>query len=131
MLGRFSRQLRELPEGLFAEDRREALPNAGPALTDRKKPPVGASTSKTTTANPQAELQQKEEVLALIKVIFERELAGKVGDNGRRALEELLGLVRSGNLDALGEKYSGLISKIEKPSSDLQKAKLMLDRLYT
>ena len=131
MLGRFSRQLRELPEGLFAEDRREALPNAGPALTDRKKPPVGPTASKATTADPRAELQQKEEVLALIKVIFERELAGKVGDDGRRSLEELLGLVRSGNLDVLGENYSGLISKIAKPSSDLQKAKLMLDRLYT
>jgi len=131
MLGRFSRQLRELPEGLFAGDRREALPKTEPALADRKKPSIGANTSKAATTGTEVEQQQKEEVLALIKVIFERELAGKVGDNGRRPLEELLGLVRSGNFDVLGERYSGLISKIAKPSSDLKKARLMLDRLYT
>ena len=70
-------------------------------------------------------------MLALVKVIVERELAGEVGSEGRQALEQLLGLVRSGNLDALGENYSGLIDKIVKPSNDLKKAKLMLDKLYT
>jgi hypothetical protein len=131
MLGRFSRQLRDLPEGLFAGDRRNSLPNAGPALNPRREAPVDASTSKASANAPGASLQQKEEMLALVKVIVERELAGEVGSEGRQALEELLGLVRSSNLDAVGETYSALISKIAKPSNDLQKARLMLDRLFS
>ncbi len=70
-------------------------------------------------------------MLALVKVIVERELAGEVGSEGRQALEQILGLVRSGNLDALGENYRGLIDKIIRPSNDLKKAKLMLDKLYS
>ncbi len=128
MLGRFSRQLRDLPEGLFAGDRREALPKNNGALAGRTPPP--AATGSTRTAAGDVERQQQQEMLALVKVIVERELAGEVGSEGRQALEQLLGLVRSGNLDALGENYSGLIDKIIKPSNDLKKAKLMLDKLY-
>lgn len=117
MLGRFSRQLRDLPEGLFAGERRESLPKSGRTLP----PPSGFA---------DVDKQQKEETLALVKVIVERELAGKVGESCQQALEELLGLVRSGNTKALGENYSNLISTIAKPSSDLKKAKLMLDRFY-
>ena len=130
MLGRFSRQLRELPEGLFTGDRREALPNNNGALAGRTQPPTDAGSTPSAAAID-TDSQQQQEMLALVKVIVERELAGEVGSEGRQALEELLGLVRSGNLDAVGEKYSGLIDKIIKPSSDLKKAKLMLDRLYT
>jgi len=135
MLGRFSRQLRDLPDGLFAGDRREALPKNDGALAGRTQPSADAgSTQSAATIDAelqQQQQQQQQEMLALVKVIVERELAGEVGSEGRQALEELLGLVRSGNLDALGENYSGLIAKIIKPSSDLKKAKLMLDRLYT
>lgn len=133
MLGRFSRQLRELPEGLFTGDRREALPKNDGTLSGRTQPSEGAGSTQSASAidaDPQHQQQQQQEMLALVKVIVERELAGEVGSEGRQALEELLGLVRSGNLDAVGEKYSGLIDKIIKPSSDLKKAKLMLDRLY-
>jgi hypothetical protein len=128
MLGRFSRQLRELPDGLFAGDRREVLPKADAALADGARP---TPTSPSTTGDPEVEPQQKEEMLALVKVIVERELAGEVGSEGRQALEQLLGLVRSGHLDAVGKNYSELMDKIVKPSSDLTKAKLMLDRLFT
>jgi len=128
MLGRFSRQLRDLPEGLFAGERRETLPKRNGALAGGTQP--STETGSTRSAAIDAEQQQQQEMLALVKVIVERELAGEVGSEGRQALEQLLGLVRSGNLDALGENYSGLIDKIIKPSSDLQKAKLMLDKLF-
>ncbi|MBW2279026.1 MAG: hypothetical protein JRF63_16160 [Deltaproteobacteria bacterium] len=114
MLGRFSRQLRELPEGLFAEDRRSVDPSA----------------PKTASNAPEVDLQQKEEMLALVRVIVERELAGKVGDDGRQALEELLGLVRSGNQAALAEAYAGLLDRAGKSSSDLRKGRAMLDRIF-
>ena len=131
MLGRFSRQLRDLPEGLFAGDRREALPKNNGTLAGRTQPSANAGSTQTAAAIDTDSQQQQQEMLALVKVIVERELAGEVGSEGRQALEELLGLVRSGNLDAVGENYSGLIDKIVKPSNDLKKAKLMLDRLYT
>jgi hypothetical protein len=130
MLGRFSRQLRDLPEGVFAGNRQESLPTPEPALAE-----TGAASGKLGGAPPAAakramEPQQREEMLALVKVIVERELAGKIGGSGQQALEELLGLVRSGNADALSEAYSDLIDAVPKPSSDLTKAKAMLDRFF-
>ena len=129
MLGRFSRQLRELPEGVFANDRRDRLP-------ERDQPKIdsgGGSDAGPRSKQPAPELepQQREEMLALVKVIVGRELAGsKVDDDGRRALEELLGLVRSGNDAALGETYPDLLDRVAKPSDDLVKASAMLDRIF-
>jgi len=131
MLGRFSRQLRELPEGLFAGDRREALREDGRPLVANGTTEADNTTAATRDHRKKVDPQQREEMLALVKVIVERELAGpKVGNDGRQALEELLGLVRSGNDDALGETYRGLLERVEKPSNDLAKAHAMLDRLY-
>ncbi len=126
MLGRFSRQLRELPEGLFAGDLRESLPNHGPALEKTTKPAGTSGAPAGAEAGP----QQQEELLSLVKVIVERELAGKVGQGGEKALEQLLGLVRSGNAESLGESYADLIAAVGNPSSDLTKARVMLDRLF-
>ena len=123
MLGRFSRQLRDLPEGLFAGDRREPLPRAA----DQSLP---TSAEAGQPAAKEADPQQREEMLALVKVIVERELAGTAADDNRHALEELLGLIRSGNTDALGESYAALMGAVAKPSSDLEKAKAMLDRCF-
>jgi hypothetical protein len=74
--------------------------------------------------------QQREEMLALVKVIVERELAGSLGGEPRQALEELLGLVRSGNESALADAYTDLLDRVEKPSSDLTKGRAMLDRIF-
>jgi len=127
MLGRFSRQLRDLPEGLFAGERREALPKKNGGLAGRMQPPPETGSTRSAADSPSR--QQQQEMLALVKVIVERELAGEVGSEGRQALEQILGLVRSGNLEALGENYRGLFEKIVRPSNDLEKAKLMLDKL--
>ncbi len=126
MLGRFSRQLRELPNGLFADDHRDPLPSSDPALEKTTKT-AGAT---TTQAGAETGSEQQEELLALVKVIVERELAGKGSDGGDQSLEELLGLVRSGNAESLGESYATLMDTIDKPSSDLQKARAMLDRFF-
>jgi hypothetical protein len=123
MLGRFSRQLRDLPDGLFAGQPRSAFQTPDPALTD-------ATPSSGPEARKETGEQQREEMLALVRVIVERELAGTVGENGQRALEELLGLLRSGNTEALSGSYAGLIASVSKPSNDLQKAQAMLDRFF-
>jgi hypothetical protein len=131
MLGRFSRQLRELPEGLFAGNHREPLPGVERPLVGDGETDAASEAAAAAGEAKVIDPQQKEEMLALVKVIVERELAGpKVGDSSRQALEELLGLVRSGNDTALSEAYEGLIDQVEKPSSDLAKGRAMLDRLY-
>ncbi|MGD8440420.1 MAG: hypothetical protein PVG53_07775 [Holophagae bacterium] len=129
MLGRFSRQLRELPEGVFANDRRDRLPERDSQQIDSGGGSDAAPQSKRPA--PEIEPQQREEMLALVKVIVGRELAGsKVEDDSRRALEELLGLVRSGNEKALGNAYSDLLDRVAAPSDDLVKASAMLDRIF-
>jgi hypothetical protein len=129
MLGRFSRQLRDLPDGLFAGNRRESLASPGRTLAPSAAAEnVGAATPAETKTK--VDPQQREEMLALVKVVVERELAGKTGGSGQQALEQLLGLVRSGNHAALAETYAGLLDQVEKPSSDLTKARAMLDRVF-
>jgi len=129
MLGRFSRQLRDLPDGLFSGDRRDPLPKPDLALANR----AGAADQRPAAADGRpAEIdpQNREEMLALVKVVVERELAGKSGGSGQQALEELLGLVRSGNHTALAESYAPLLDQVDKPSNDLTKARAMLDRVF-
>jgi hypothetical protein len=121
MLGRFSRQLRDLPEGIFSSPQRGAFPTPEPTL---------AETAQPSGVDADSDRQQRQEMMALVKVIVERELAGTTGGAGQQALEELLGLVRSGNSDALGASYAELIDAVAKPSSDLRKARAMLDRFF-
>lgn len=124
MLGRFSRQLRDLPDGIFASQTTAAFPTSESDQSD-------AALSSGSPARQRSGEQQREEMLALVRVIVERELAGTVGNDGQRALEELLGLVRSGNTEALSGSYAGLIAAVSKPSNDLQKASAMLDRFFS
>jgi len=130
MLGRFSRQLRDLPDGVFAANSREVLRGSEQALVAGPNRDKGGS--KEAPARTEAADQQKtQELLALIKVIVERELASsQLGDGGRQALEQMLGLVRSGNIEALRDGYKDLIGRVEKRSSDLEKARAMLDRFF-
>ena len=131
MLGRFSRQLRELPEGVFANNQREAFRGSDRALAESAGTGAPEKAAPARDGAKPSDPQEKEELLALVKVIVERELAAPhIGEAGRHALEELLGLVRSGNTEALGGSYGKLIGSVDKPSSDLTKAKAMLDRLF-
>ncbi|HSN54903.1 MAG TPA: hypothetical protein VLT32_09530 [Candidatus Sulfomarinibacteraceae bacterium] len=127
MLGRFSRQLRELPEGLFASAAREPLRGSDQALH------AGAQSTGDRSAgqHPADDPQKTQELLALVRVIVERELASPQLDTaGREALEQLLGLVRSANLEALREGYPALVRRVAKRSGDLDKARAMLDRFF-
>jgi hypothetical protein len=121
MLGRFSRQLRDLPEGVFSNPQRAKFKTPEPTLAE--------AVPRTGTGADSGQ-QQRQEMMSLIKVIVERELAGATGGPGQQALEELLGLVRSGNTEVLGSSYAQLIDALAKPSSDLQKARAMLDRFF-
>lgn len=127
MLGRFSRQLRELPEGLFASAAREPIRGSDQALH------AGAQSTGDRSAGqrPADDAQKTQELLALVRVIVERELASPQLDGaGREALEQLLGLVRSANLEALREGYPALVRRVAKRSGDLDKARAMLDRFF-
>lgn len=131
MLGRFSRQLRELPEGLFASAAREPIRGSDQALHAGAQSAGAPTGDRSAEQRPADDPQKTQELLALVRVIVERELASPQLDTaGREALEQLLGLVRSANLEALREGYPALVRRVAKRSSDLDKARAMLDRFF-
>jgi len=76
--------------------------------------------------------QEQQELLALVRVLLERELGRPaLGDPGRVALERLLELVRVQDLDGLQESRLYLLSQVEQPSEDLENVREMLERLDT
>jgi hypothetical protein len=132
MLGRFSRELRDLPNGIFAGQEAGAripsqVPAAGPAATTSEEPLVNQNGGNEPT--PQRR-QEQSEVISLVRVILEREI-GRVGSEGgeRQALERLLELVRADDLEELGEEYLYLISQIASPTDELERAREILGRL--
>ncbi len=132
MLGRFSRELRDLPNGIFAGQEAGAripsqVPAAGPAATTSEEPFVNQNGGNEPT--PQRR-QEQSEVISLVRVILEREI-GRVGSEGgeRQALERLLELVRADDLEELGEEYLYLISQIATPTDELERAREILGRL--
>lgn len=132
MLGRFSRELRDLPNGVFAGDDTSArIParaiNQDRMPTARDEPFVSPDGEGEPT--PQRR-QEQSEVISLVRVILEREI-GRVGSEGggRDALERLLELVRSNDLEKLGEEYRYLISQVETPTEELERAQDILAKL--
>jgi hypothetical protein len=143
MLGRFSKQLQNLPEGLTSgpsdSHRLSAAASAStsmPSLATQE--PAAAQPASAATDEPYvapdgedepgfSKRQQVQEVLSLVRVVLERELGrASVVDPGRAALERLLELVRAGKLAALNESYLYLISQVSEPSEDLENARDML-----
>ena len=132
MLGRFSRELRELPNGLYS----------GPEATaripsDAADPVAAASPQEEPFIAPDGEdepalekRQEQSEILSLIRVFLEREIAG-IGKKGagREPLEKLLDLVRAGDLDQIRESYRYLFSQFETPTEELERAQQMLAKL--
>jgi hypothetical protein len=132
MLGRFSRQLRDLPQNLNRADREELA-------ADSQRPGVLPGEDRVSRKDPIApdqevlpeERQQREEVLSLVRVILERELGRpNAGGSSRKALEKLLDTVRSKDLASLRDGYRYHLSQIDNPSEELDKAGKMLDRLF-
>jgi hypothetical protein len=63
-------------------------------------------------------------------VILEREI-GRAGseDGEREALARLLELVRSNDLEKLGEEYRYLISQVKSPTEELERAREILAKM--
>ena len=74
--------------------------------------------------------QEQGEVLSLVRVILEREI-GRVGAKGagREPLEKLLELVRGKDLDELRERYRYLISQVESPTEELERAQEIIAKM--
>ncbi len=133
-LGRFSRELRNLPTGVFSGDS-PARPLASPPVIesvageglDESSGPAGAEKEPTVE-----ERQQKSEVLSLVRVILEREM-GRVSSDGkgRESLEKLLELVRSKDLDQLRENYRYLISQVDSPTEELERAQDIIAKMVS
>lgn len=125
MLGRFSRQLRSLPEELGSGDRERFSAAAGPD-TDPFVAPDGEDEPSPDRR------QEQQEVLSLVRVILERELGRPgVSAEGRSALERLMDEVRSGDLETLESSYRFQLSRIDSPSDDLDRARKLLDKLFS
>ncbi|MEJ2190074.1 MAG: hypothetical protein P8Y93_11820 [Acidobacteriota bacterium] len=127
MLGRFSRELRDLPNGLFVGQTGGGRIAAGqPAADDDGESFVAPDGEKEPGP---AKRQEQSEVLSLVRVILEREI-GRAGgkEAGREPLEKLLGLVRAGDLEELRENYLYLISQVKSPTEELERAATMLGK---
>jgi len=132
MLGRFSRELRNLPNGIFAGEGPGArIPAEAPAKSPAATPPEEPFVAPDGEGEPAPERRQEQsEVLSLVRVILEREI-GRVGakSSGREPLEKLLELVRGKDLDQLGERYRYLISQVESPTDELERAQEIIAKL--
>ncbi len=127
LLGRFSRELRQLPQGLSPG--REAGEDAFLPGEIREEEPFVAPDGE---GEPSPEdRQEREETLSLVRVIFERELGrAELLDPGRSALESLLEMVRDERVEELEDSYSYLIAQVQNPSEELGQAREMLGRLF-
>jgi len=129
MLGRFSRELRDLPNGIFAGDE-----PSGRIAADARRGAAEEPPSEESYVSPDGEREQtperrqeQSEVISLVRVILEREL-GRIGPKGagREPLEKLLELVRSKDNDRLREEYRYLISQVGSPTEELERAQEIL-----
>ncbi len=130
MLGRFSRQLRELPEALGGHENRPL-----PGTTQEEQGGDAESADPFVAPDGEGEptpesSRRTRETLDLIRVVLERELGRTaLSGSGRQAVERLLEAVRKGDLQALNEKQAYLISQVESPSADLVRAQELLAHL--
>jgi len=122
MLGRFSRQLRELPDNLHRGEREEQARLSAPGASDDEAEPDPGARSE--------DRQRREEVLSLVRMIVQRELGrADLSETGRTALERVLELVRAGDIAGLHNDLDFQLSRVEHPSIDLDRARQMLRSL--
>ncbi len=138
MLGRFSRQLRDLPEGLTpgpAETRRVTAGDGDGDGGGRGQQVDAADDEPFVSPDgedepPRGRRHERQEVLSLVRVILDRELGRSSLDGaGREAVERLLDLVRSEDLDGLAGSHRYLLSQVERPSAELGRVRELLARL--
>jgi len=124
MLGRFSRQLRELPENL---NRRERVHQTQLSADTDGLPEIDANAANGQTP---VEPHQRDEILSLARVILEREVGRpNTSDASRTALERLLEMVRSGELHMLDDGLAYQLSQVDDPSDELIKVGRLLKSL--
>jgi len=131
MLGRFSRELRDLPNGIFAGDDVAArIPAGQTATTDGSADNRPSATNVSDVDNAGTRRQEESEVISLVRVILEREIA-RVGPKGagREPLEKLLDLIRKKDHERLRESYRYLISQVENPTEELERAREILAKM--
>lgn len=131
MLGRFSRELRDLPTGVFANDDSSARITPGQTTATEDGAAAQPSSAEEDRAEPSPTRRQEEsEVISLVRVILEREIA-RVGSAGvgKEPLEKLLELIRTKNYDRLRESYRYLISQVESPTEELERAREILAKM--
>lgn len=132
MLGRFSRQLRDLPQNLNRADREkiEGDTAQAPALSADDGLDAATETPPDGPFSTGAR-RQREELLSLVRVILERELGRPTAvGSSRAALEKLLEVVRSQDLSSLKGIYKYQLSQVQDPSDELNKARSMLEKLF-
>ncbi len=131
MLGRFSRELRDLPSGAFAKTngRRQISGSRSPTDLPPSTDVPFVAPDGEGEASPERR-QEQSEVISLIRVILEREIAGAADDRaGTEALERLLELVRTKDLARLRENFRYLLSQVDQPSEHLERVREMLAKL--
>ena len=131
MLGRFSRELRDLPNGIFAgTDVAARIPAGETAATDDTAGDQPSATTVSDGDNAGIRRQEESEVISLVRVILEREIA-RVGPKGagREPLEKLLDLIRKKDNERLRESYRYLISQVENPTEELERAREILAKM--
>jgi hypothetical protein len=136
MLGRFSRQLRTLPHGVDMKADEKELPKN---VDNEPTVPTEVLPNDTPFVAPDgedeptdAEKQKIEEVLSLARIVLERELGrSSHTEAAQQALERLLELVRSQNVDELTESYRYLLSQVEQPSEELERVRQLLDHSFS
>jgi len=134
MLGRFSRELRDLPNGIFAGEQASArIPAEMPDDSTAARPSKETFVTPDGEGEPSPERRQEQsEVLSLVRVILEREI-GRVGADGkgREPLEKLLELVRRKNIEELSEGYRYLISQVVSPTEELARAREIIAKMVS
>jgi len=132
MLGRFSRELRDLPNGVFANDQpRSEIPADTSPDRSSMTPSEEVIVSPDGEGEPPPQQRQEQsEVLSLVRVILEREI-GRVGASGagREPLEKLLELVRTKDIDELREGFRYLSSQVENPTEELERAQEIIAKM--
>ena len=89
-----------------------------------------SATTASDTDNAGTRRQEESEVISLVRVILEREIA-RVGPKGagREPLEKLLDLIRKKDNGRLRESYRYLISQVENPTEELERAREILAKM--
>jgi len=130
MLGRFSRQLQDLPGSLQAGE-------SSPRIGTTTAPNSGEGDPGEVFVSPDGEEEpassgtsQVEEILSLLVMTLEREIGREdLGAPGRQALAQLMEDIRNRDYEKLETRAPFLLSQVSSQTEELQKAGQLLDRL--